>query len=276
MFLLSVSRNALFATLICTTVANAEIVSVEGTYLFPKTMSEAACYQKALMQAKQKAIREVVGERLTNELVEVCDETEERTSCSLFQQTLNWFDDGYLASLEHDSSLNAIRKQDGFSECVVNIKADVRKFQNEHDPAFALAAEIDGPRRKRDGEIISISGETTQQAYLSLLGWYPEFDGDNFYRIIPNSFDTPNAINGKFTFPSSQALRQYQLFAEWSTAYGNLEASEASEVMLVLATKKAFPLLDKETSEDFYRRLDALGRENWKIAKLTYFVMRSD
>ena len=77
MFSLSVSRNALFATLIFTTVANAEIVSVEGTYLFPKTMSEAACYQKALMQAKQKAIREVVGERLTNELVEVCDETED-------------------------------------------------------------------------------------------------------------------------------------------------------------------------------------------------------
>ena len=276
MFSLSVSRNALFGTLISITAANAEVVSVEGTYLFPITMSEAACYQKALMQAKQKAIRQVVGERLSNELVEVCDETEERTSCSLFQQTLNWFDDGYLASLEHDRSLNRIRKRDGFNECVVTINADVRKFKNEHDPAFALAAEIDGPRRKRNGETISISGETTQQAYLNLLGWYPEFDGDNFYRIIPKSFDTPTATTGKFTFPSSQALRQYELVAEWSTAYRNLESNEASEVMLVLATKKAFPLLDKETSEDFYRRLDALGRENWKIAKLTYFVMRTD
>ena len=276
MFLLSVSRKVFLATVFSATAASAEFVSVEGSYLFPKTMSEAACYQKALMQAKQNAVRQVVGERLSNELLEVCNETEERTSCSLFQQTLNWFDNGYLASLKHDRSLDTVRKQDGFNECVVNITAEVRKFNSEHDPEFALLAEIEGPRRKRDGDVISISGQSSQQAYLSLLGWYPEFDGDNFYKIVPNDFDEPSVIKGKFAFPSSQAQRQYQVLVEWAQAYRDLETSEASEVLLVLATKKDFPLLDKEKSEDFYRRLDALGRENWKIAKLTYFVMRND
>ena len=255
----------------------ADIVTVEGSYIFPKTMSYAACMQKALMQAKQNAVRQVVGERLSNEMVEVCDETEERTSCSLFQQTLNWFDDGYLASLDHDASKDEVRKRNGFDdECVVTITAEVKKFNSEHDPKFALSAEIQGPRRKRTGEIISVSGETTQNAHLSLLGWYPEFDGDNFYRIVPNDFDESASTKGKFTFPTSEAKRQYQIVAEWAKEYQALESNEASEVILVLATKGDFPLLDKEPAEAFYRRLDDLGRENWKIAKLTYFVMRSD
>ena len=272
-----VSRVSFVFVIIFTLPSQAEIVSVEGSYLFPKTMSEAACLQKALMQAKQNAVREVVGERLSNEMVEVCDETQERTSCSLFQQTLNWFDDGYLASLNHDASKDTVRKRNGFDdECVVSITAEVRKFRSEHDPTFALAAEIKGPRRKRDGEVIAISGETTQQAHLSLLGWYPEFDGDNFYRIVPNDFDDPAAIKGKFAFPSSEAKRPYQIVVEWADEYQALESSDASEVFLVLATKKDFPLLDREPAEAFYRRLDDLGRENWKIAKLTYFIMRSD
>ncbi len=276
MFLSLVSRIGILSILLLATPLRADIVTVTGSYLFPKTMSEAACMQKALMQAKQNAVRQVVGERLSNEMVEVCDETQERTSCSLFQQTLNWFDDGYIASLDHDASQDTVRKRNGFDECVVAITAEVRKFRSEHDPTFALSAEIKGPRRKRVGEFIAISGETTQQAHLSLLGWYPEFDGDNFYRIVPNDFDDPAAIKGKFAFPTREAKRPYQIVAEWADEYQTLEASDASEVFLVLATKKDFPLLDKEPSESFYRRLDDLGRENWKIAKLTYFVMRSD
>ena len=111
-----VSRVSFVFVIIFTLPSQAEIVSVEGSYLFPKTMSEAACLQKALMQAKQNAVREVVGERLSNEMVEVCDETQERTSCSLFQQTLNWFDDGYLASLNHDASKDTVRKRNGFDD----------------------------------------------------------------------------------------------------------------------------------------------------------------
>jgi len=240
-------------------------------------MSEAACMQKALMQAKQNAVRKVVGERLSNEMVEVCDETEERTNCSLFQQTLNWFDDGYLASIDHDASKDNVQKRNGFDdECVVTITAEVKKFKSEHDPTFALSAEIQGPRRKRNGEIIVVSGETTKQANLSLLGWYPEFDGDNFYRIVPNDFDASTTSKGKFTFPTTEARRSYEIVAQWANEYQGLESNEVSEVMLVLATKTDFPLLDKESAESFYRRLDDLGRENWKIAKLSYFVMRSD
>ena len=271
-----VNRLILPAVLAGSISAHADTISVDGTYLLPETMSKAACYQKALMQAKQNAVRQVLGERLSNEMLEVCEETEQQTSCRLFQQTLNWFDDGYLASLQYDRSQNRIIAHDGFEECLVRITAEVKGFTSKPDPSFGLSAEIVGPRRKRHGEAITISGETTQHAHLSLLGWYPELDGDHFYRIVPNEYDAPEKAKGKFAFPTAGASASYELFASWDSAYQESELSEASEVILVLATKKDFPLLEVEPAGSFYKRLDELGRENWKIAKLTYFVMGND
>ena len=276
MFLSWVNRLILPAALVVSISAYADTISVDGTYLFPETMSKAACYQKALMQAKQNAVRQVLGERLSNEMLEVCEETEQQTSCRLFQQTLNWFDDGYLASLQYDRSQNRIITHDGFEECHVQITAEVKSFKSKPDPSFGLSAEIVGPRRKRHGEAITISGETTQDAHLSLLGWYPELDGDHFYRIVPNENDAPEKAKGKFTFPTADASGSYELFTSWDSSYQEGELSEASEVILVLATKKAFSLLEVEPASSFYKRLDELGRENWKIVKLTYFVMGNE
>lgn len=276
MFLLSVSRLFFCATLLVAVSANAKTVSVEGSYLLPETLSKAACYQKALMQAKQKAVMEVVGELLSSETLEFCEESEEETSCRLFQQTLNWFDGGYITDLEYDRSQNEIRTSNGIDECVVKITADVKKFKSEPDPNFALSAKIEGPRRKRDGEVIIITGETTKPAYLSLLGWYPELDENNFYKIVPNEFELSKKTVGDFKFPSNEAKRSYELFANWDDVYQKKRVNEASEVMLLLATKKAFDLNREESSQSFYKRLDALGRENWKIVKLTYFVMGND
>ena len=82
-----VNRLILPAVLAGSISTHADTSSVDGTDLLPETMSKAACYQKALMQAKQNAVRQVLGERLSNEMLEVCEETEQQTSCRLFQQT---------------------------------------------------------------------------------------------------------------------------------------------------------------------------------------------
>ena len=276
MFLSWVNRLILPIAMAGSMPAHADMISVQGTYLLPETMSKAACYRKAILQAKQNAVREVVGERLSNEMLEVCEETEQQKSCRLFQQTLSWFDDGYLASMEYDRSQNRIVTHDGFEECLVQITAEVKSFKSKPDPLFGLSAEIIGPRRKRHGEAMVIVGETTQDAHLSLLGWYPELDSEHFYKIIPNEYDAPAKANGKFIFPTGDASGSYELFANWDSSYEEGELNEASEVMLVLATKKDFPLLEVEPASSFYKRLDELGRENWKIAKLTYFVMGND
>ena len=54
----------------------------------------------------------------------------------------------------------------------------------------------------------------------------------------------------------------------------NLEDQFASEVLAVLVTNKDFPLIDSERSEDLFSRLDAFGRENWKMIKVSYTIAR--
>ena len=49
---------------------------------------------------------------------------------------------------------------------------------------------------------------------------------------------------------------------------------EVSEVLIVLATKKRFTLLEKESAEEFHKRLNDFGRENWKMQKLGYSILR--
>ena len=69
---------------------------------------------------------------------------------------------------------------------------------------------------------------TTQDAHLSLLGWYPELDSEHFYKIIPNEYDAPAKANGKFIFPTGDASGSYELFANWDSSYEDGELSEAS------------------------------------------------
>ena len=45
------------------------------------------------------------------------------------------------------------------------------------------------------------------------------------------------------------------------------------EILIVLATKKRFDLLEKESGR-FHKRLDVLGRENWKMQKLGYSILK--
>ena len=107
------------------------------------------------------------------------------------------------------------REGEGYEECVVLINADVQKFNSQSDANFALRAEIDGSRRKRHGESVSISGETNVSSNIQLLGWYPHSDGDYFSKIIPNifeiKFDELNRVLGKFSLPSAEAGKLYPM-----------------------------------------------------------------
>ena len=44
--------------------------------------------------------------------------------------------------------------------------------------------------------------------------------------------------------------------------------------MILLVTKKRFDLLERSKTSDFYKRLDELGRENWRKIELGYTIYR--
>ena len=46
-----------------------------------------------------------------------------------------------------------------------------------------------------------------------------------------------------------------------------------NEWLFLLATKSKFEALDSESSENFHKRLDELGRENWRLAQMGYTIL---
>jgi hypothetical protein len=78
-------------------------------------------------------------------------------------------------------------------------------------------------------------------------------------------------IQGEFIFPSKNSNSKYALEALLPKDFEN---DQLSEIMLVLATKVEFSLLNKETAPDFYKRLNELGRDQWRKIHLGYTIVR--
>ena len=275
MYLLLASRFLIFVWVLISLPATAEWFNAEGRHSYSRSISLEKCFSEAFLAAKKNAMSKAKLEKMSSSLLEICSETTENTNCELHQQTLNYYDGGFVAETK---KISENRVGQGINEeCVVTIEADVHRFKSQPDANFALDAEIDGSRRKRHGERVSISGSTNLNANIMLLGWYPQTDGDYFLKIIPNEFedkfDELNGISGSFSMPSIKANKSYAITAEFPD---EVKRDEVIEVLIVLATKKRFTLLPKESAENFYKRLDALGRENWKMQKLGYSILKEN
>ena len=210
-----VSRLLAFGCNLISLSAHAEWFNAEGRHSYSRSISEETCFSAAFLAAKKDAMSKAGLERLSSSQLEICSESAENTNCKLHQQTLSYYDDGFIAGTE---KIAESREGEGYNEeCVVRINADVQKFNSQSDANFALRAEIDGSRRKRHGESVSISGETNVSSNIQLLGWYPHSDGDYFSKIIPNifeiRFDELNRVLGKFSLPSAEAGKLYQIMS---------------------------------------------------------------
>ena len=196
--------------------------------------------------------------------MEICSDTVEATHCELHQQTLNYYEGAYIAETRK------VQVGNSATECTASLEADVRVYKSQHDPSFGLEATINGSKNKRSGEVVRIVGQVNKEAYLNLFVYSPNSTGDQYQLIFPNQFDTENKLDGKFQIPSSKKAKAYSFFAEFPK---NQNGKAINEWLFLLATKSKFDALDSESSENFHKRLDELGRENWRLAQMGYTIL---
>jgi len=268
--------NSKFIGMVCVigvsiipSISAAEMVIASGSFPFPTSISLDKCFGEALLDAKRAAMSKYGLEGVTSSAMEVCVDTASSANCELYQETLSYFDGGYIASFEVTDKKE--RLFGGQKECSVEIKAQVRRYSEKPDPNFGLSASVTGKKTKMKGDEIVIEGEVNQKSHLFLLAWYPNSDDDRYYKLLPNDFEKFQNINGKFTIPSSEGQSQYGLYAEPDM---ELDENIQFEVLILLATKKPFQLLDVENSASLYQRLNSLGRDNWQLLKLSYNVLK--
>ena len=261
------SRRMLLSFLVCVTpsIANAEQwVSGYGSVALTGEQTLSQCLAAALQMAKTDAFSKVGLETFSSEQIEICSDTANIVNCELHQQTLNNYGGAYIAGIRNKNVYNTQ------SECIASLEADVRAYKSKHDPDFGLEASIKGSKNKRNGEVVEVFGEVNKTAYLSLYVWSPSSADNQIQLIFPNQFDKKNRVDGKFQIPSIEKSRAYQFYAEFPQ---DQNSSATSEVLFLLATKSKFETLESESFENFYKRLDELGRENWRLEKIGYTIL---
>ena len=241
-------------------------VQAEGRYYFPANISEVEACENAFIDARQSAMSQAGLEKGNFSQMDICSENESGASCTLIQISQSYFDGGYILS-EQKLSEN-IQGQGNDRECVVNGKFDVQKFSSQPDVNFIVKAELDD-RKYYSGQEIIIRGQTNKKAYISLLGYSPKTD--MFETIVPNPFEPAVLVEGNFQIPSKKNSQKYALDA---IIPQNDTREEIAEFMILLVTKKRFDLLERSKTSDFYKRLDELGRENWRKIELGYTIYR--
>jgi hypothetical protein len=263
---LSLLRNSALILLLSYAAASADTFQIQDFAYIPRNVTVDEACEAAKINAQKQAMSKAGLEKGRFADLEICTDDAAGANCSLIQESQSYYEGGYITATkfaEPKIEENGVEKK-----CVIDAQITVERFKGNPDPNFALSAEL-SDRKMFANQTFSITGETTKEAYVYLLGYLPM--KDEFYRIIPNRFEPMSKLQGEFIFPSKNSNSKYALEALLPKDFEN---DQLSEIMLVLATKDEFSLLNKETAPDFYKRLNELGRDQWRKIHLGYTIVR--
>ena len=237
------------------------------SYWDDRTSKKDAC-DIAELEAKNDVLRQLGLERLNSNQVEACSDSGDKVNCELYQSTFNTISGGYIKNFEILE-----QKRGGIDNkfCVVKIIADAIKFKGKHDPNFIINADIGDRRRFFEGSHLTINAELNKEAFVSVLGWYPDIDKENYYKLFPNEFDKNNYLKNRFKIPTRINSKRYKLDIGFPA---DLKKDETQEFIIVLATKRKFAILNKIKVSELLTRLDEEGKSNWYMQKIGYSVLR--
>ena len=114
-----------------------------------------------------------------------------------------------------------------------------------------------------------MSGQLSQASFINVLGWYPEFDRENFYRLHTDETLENPVFETDFLLPPASAAERW-----WASLPDDYQREDSNEFLIVLASKEPFRVIAKESRSDFFKRLDEFGRENWRIARYSYRIVK--
>ena len=270
LFLLSASSAIFFLTFNSSNSFASSYQSVTGegmSYWDDRTSKKDAC-DRGELEAKNDVLRQLGLERLKSNQVEACSDSGDKVNCELYQSTFNTISGGYIKNFEILE-----QKRGGIDNkfCVVKIVADAIKFKGKHDPDFIINADVGDRRRFFEGSHLTINAELNKEAFVSVLGWYPDIDKANYYKLFPNKYDKNNFLQNRFNIPTRSNSTRYKLDIGFPS---DLKKDETQEFIIVLATKRKFAILNKIKVSELLTRLDDEGKSNWYMQKIGYSVLR--
>jgi hypothetical protein len=252
--------------------AKAEWVFAEDTYNFGPEMSEAMACEKAERRAKEKALKSVVGEKISSEDNMVCSEMKDDAECKLNRSTWSTID-GLIKGTRKKIS-KTVPGISGFNRCTVSLEVDVGVAEGRPDPSFDLEVKLN-KRIFRNGEHLKISLTPTKYMYINVFQFLPYQDLEKqITRIFPNSFDKKRlfAEKAKSTVPTLEGSQQYDLKVGFPLELRG-DKDLIDEYLMVLGTKKPIDFRDEYSHEEFKTRLSEIPQPNRRFVRRGYNVV---
>ena len=274
LYLSLVNKLLIFLIILFPTLSNAEWINSEGSeYIDRKTTIDEAC-KNALMKAKRNALSKANLERLQSNQIQICSENKVSSDCKLFESTFDYIEGGFINEIknqEGETSRETVVNAEPFDQCIVKILANVVKYKEKSDPNYILSAKLLNKPTIYEGENIVINGEVNKKSFISVYGWYPDIDANTYYQIFPNQHDENQVFERKIQIPRQSSMNKYQIKTSFPK---KLKKNETQEVLIVIATKKKFDIIKEQKIVDFRKRLNSLGRYNWKRIILGYTILK--
>jgi len=253
--------------------ARADWVKAAGEYRFPPEIAEAEACRTAEERAKEDAVRQVTGERLSSEQMMRCTEQSGKSSCALNSAVWTMLDGDVKAvrGLQKSVAVEA----EGYRKCSVNLEADVVVPAGKPDPSFDVAV-TPNSAVYRDGEPMKIGLRPTKPMSVAIFQWLPYATGvDQIARLFPNRFDPEHQIDGPTIVPTDAGSDRYAMRVEFPEGMPE-DRKILDEYLVVVATRDPVDFLPAYTFDDFHARLLELSRADSRIVRKAYNIVRGN
>lgn len=252
--------------------AKADWVLAEDTYNFGPEMSQTMACKRAERRAKEKALKSVVGEKISSEDNMVCSEMKDDAECILNRSTWSTID-GLVKGIRNKTR-KTVPGMSGYNACTVSLEVNVGVADGNPDPSFDLQVKLN-QRTFRNGEHLKISLTPTKTMYVNVFQYLPYQDSEKqITRIFPNSFDKKRLFNEKekSSVPTREGSLQYDLKVGFPVKLSG-DKDLVDEYLMVLGTKNSVDFRDEYTREEFNTRLSEIPRQNRRIVRRAYNVV---
>ncbi len=260
----------LFLALACS-VSKAQDVRAEADYLIGPDISERTACQLALGKAKTQAIARIVGEAVSSEEQQICNDvpsnpTASRCEFYRFAWSLTAGQIKILSTPQETVGLKGNTRV-----CNIQFDAKVIVPSKKPDPNFKVGANIT-QNVYRAGDDFSLDIESTMPTYIAVFSWLPH-EGNRVHRI--NKPDAKSAPESEYLAknPNGKIGMNYRLVASWSDAYSDAKRLY-DEWLIVVATKAPRKWLNLYEFEAFQEQIWGIPMDELSVAKRPYQIAK--
>ena len=253
--------------------AFAEWVQAEGSTIFPATVAEAEACANADQRARMDAITKAAGETIAADAIQRCTDQEDEVQCT--QNSAIWSTLGGTIVQTRNREQETVAEAESYRRCIVRFQADVKLSQGTPDPSFTLGMIVNAAIY-RPGDNMVLRFNPSQPMYVQVFQWLPYEKADaQIVRLFPNRFDQDAHLIQATSIPSPDQAQRYDLklaFPATSPAGQKM----VDEYVMAVATRTPVVFRSSYTLDDFQKLLAELPRQDSRIERRAYAIIRGD